>query len=222
MSPARPRKKAGRPFQTGDVPTANQVTEFEHRLERYYRESCNVQIRRFLSMGTVDEIRGAIHEVLAELLDRYLYGDPPPENLGGFVHVAVRRKLLDGIREEARKVPIDNVRIGRSGQTIIEREEDQDSAPASDLPDRRVTQEDAAAWKELYRTIFDRLPPKSHEVAKMAMLGVSPEEIGKRFEQNGYVLRRYARTLICRILMKLAEAGDPLAHGVAREICPKS
>jgi hypothetical protein len=47
---------------------------------------------------------GAIHEVLAGVFERYLRGEPTPDNLGGFVHVAVRRKLIDRIREEAVKV----------------------------------------------------------------------------------------------------------------------
>jgi hypothetical protein len=96
------------------------------------------------------------------------------------------------------------------------------SAPASGLPSLPVTPEDAMAWKELLHAVFDRLPPKWHEVAKMAMVGASPEEIGKTFEQNGYVLRRHARNLICRILRELGDAGDELARGLALDFCQPS
>jgi DNA-directed RNA polymerase specialized sigma24 family protein len=194
----------------------HQVEEFETTLERYYRENCNLLIRRFSSMGEVSEIRGAIHEVLAGIFERYMRGEPAPENLGGFVHVAVRRKLIDRIREETGKVQIGEEHL--DSEDAIHSDE-MDDAAASGLLNAPVNPEDATAWKELLRTIFDRLPPKWHEVAKRAMLGATPEEIGRSFEQNGYVLRRHARDLICRILGELADAGDGLARGLARNFC---
>src|SRR5690348_6642867 len=176
-------------------PGTRQVEEFEKLLERYYRENCNPLIRRFSSMGDVSEIRGAIHEVLAGVFERYLRGEPAPDNLGGFVHVAVRRKLIDLIREEAGKVPIEEelldwvVAFGmpkRAGASEYTRDgEELDNAPPLGLPTLPVNLEDAVAWKELLHMVFDRLPPKWHEVAKMAMEGASPEEIGRTFEQNG-------------------------------------
>jgi DNA-directed RNA polymerase specialized sigma24 family protein len=209
-----------------------QVEEFEKLLERHYRENCNLLIRRFFSMGDVSEIRGAIHEVLAGVFERYMRGEPPPENLGGFVHVAVRRKLIDRIREEAGTVAIEEQHLDRVlGSGLPDRAMSSEDAIDSDDMGRAhssgslnvpVTPEDATAWKELFRTIFGRLPPKWHEVAKMAMLGASPEEIGKTFEQNGYVLRRHARNLICRILRELADAGDGLASGLAHDFCRRS
>ena len=92
-------------------PGTRQLEEFEKFLEQYYRENCNLLIRRFSSMGDVSEIRGAIHEVLAGVFERYMRGGPAPDNLGGFVHVAVRRKLIDLIREEAGKVPIEEEQL---------------------------------------------------------------------------------------------------------------
>jgi DNA-directed RNA polymerase specialized sigma24 family protein len=210
-------------------PGTIQVEEFEKLLERYYRENCNMLIRRFYSMGDVSEIRGAIHEVLAGVLERYMRGGPAPDNIGGFVHVAVRRKLIDRIREEASIVPIEEEHLDRvvvfgmpnrpRASEYTREGEEFDSAPAPGLLSLPVTPEDAMAWKELFHAIFDRLPPKWHEVAKMAMVGASPEEIGKTFGQNGYVLRRHARNLICRILGGLAEAGDELARGLAHDFC---
>ena len=207
------------------------VEEFEKLLERYYRENCNLLIRRFSSMGDVSEIRGAIHEVLAGVFERYMRGEPAPDNLGGFVHVAVRRKLIDRIREEAGTVSIEEelletvVVFGmpkRLGASEYTRDgEEFGSAPPPGLLSLPVSPEDAAAWRELFHAVFDRLPPKWHEVAKMAMVGASPEEIGKTFEQNGYVLRRHARNLICRILGDLGDAGDELARGLAHDFCQR-
>ena len=213
-------------------PGTRQVEEFEKLLERYYRENCNLLIRRFSSMGDVSEIRGAIHEVLAGVFERYLRGEPAPDNLGGFVHVAVRRKLIDLIREEAGKVAIEEAHLDRvvvfgmpKGPGASEYTRDGEefvSAPDLGLLSRPVPPEDAVAWKELLHMVFDRLPPKWHEVAKMAMEGASPEEIGRTFEQNGYVLRRHARNLICRILGELGDAGDELARGLAHDYCRRS
>jgi DNA-directed RNA polymerase specialized sigma24 family protein len=214
------------------LPDTSQIEEFEHLLARYYREDCNLLIRRFSSMGEAGEIRGAIHEVLAGIFERYIHGEPSPENLGGFVHVAVRRKLIDRIREEVGKIHIQSEDLDRvlvsglptrptTSEEAIEGE-DMDSAPASGLLNLPVNPEDATAWKELFHTVFDRLPPKWHEVAKMAMQGASPAEIGKSFDQNGYVLRRHARELICRILGELADAGDGLARGLAHDFCRRS
>jgi DNA-directed RNA polymerase specialized sigma24 family protein len=213
-------------------PGTRQAKEFEKLLTRYYRENCNLLIRRFSSMGDVSEIRGAIHDVLAGVFERYMRGEPPPDNLGGFVHVAVRRKLIDRIREEAGKVPIEEEHLDRvvvsgmpkrPGTLEYTRDgEEIDSATASGLLSLPVNPEDALAWKELFHAVFDRLPPKWHEVAKMAMEGASPEEIGRTFEQNGYVLRRHARNLICRILGELGNAGDELARGLAHDYCRRS
>jgi DNA-directed RNA polymerase specialized sigma24 family protein len=210
-------------------PGTRQAEGFEKVLERYYRENCNLLIRRFSSMGDVSEIRGAIHEVLAGVFERYMRGEPAPDNLGGFVHVAVRRKLIDRLREEAGKVPIEEEHLDRlvvsgmpkrPGASEYTRDgEEFGSAPASSLLSLPVTPEDAVAWKELFHVVFDRLPPKWHEVATMAMVGASPEEIEKTFEQDGYMLRRHARNLICRILGELADAGDELARGLAHDFC---
>jgi hypothetical protein len=53
----------------------------------------------------------------------------------------------------------------------------------------------------------------------MAIVGRSPEEIGALYEQNGYVLRRYARELICRALREMAAAGDPAVVSFGRDFC---
>lgn len=210
-------------------PGTHQFEEFEKLLERYYRENCNLLIRRFSAMGDVSEIRGAIHEVLAGVFERYLRGEPAPDNLGGFVHVAVRRKLIDLIREEAGKVfvepeHLDTVVVSgmpkRPGASEYRRDgEEFVSAPDWGVLSLPVPPEDAVAWKELFHVVFDRLPPKWHKVAEMAMVGASPEEIGKTFEQNGHVLRRHARNLICRILGELADSGDELARDLAHDLC---
>jgi DNA-directed RNA polymerase specialized sigma24 family protein len=188
------------------LPTRDQTKDFENHLIKFYHENCSMLVRIFSRMGEKSEIQSVLHLILAEIFDRYLRGEPAPENLGGFVRVAIERKLIDLIRREVDQVPV----------------EDLDNASVSQSLDLPLTpQLDETAWKELLRIVFDRLPPRWHEAAEMAMLGASPAEIGEKFGHDGYVLRRHVRHLICRILGDLAAAGDELARGLVRDFCPE-
>ena len=198
--------------------------DFKERLGRYYRDNYTALVRRFHSWGPVEDIEDAIQEAVVRLYVRYADGQQPqPKNLGGLLHVAIQNVLRDGFRR-AGTISIDDVRVGPTGESIpagpsAERGE-ADHSDNIALPDPRVGPEDQAAAKELFHAVLDRLPAKWRSVAAMTFTGASPEEIGARYGQNGYVLRRHARTMVCRGLRTLAHAGDPLAASFARELCP--
>jgi DNA-directed RNA polymerase specialized sigma24 family protein len=196
------------------LPTVSQLKEFEDALVQWYRENCNKLIRRFYGKADVDEIRSTIHQVLAEIYDEYRRGKSAPDNLGGTVHVRVHNKLIDYWRKNHPEV--------FAGEDEIDAEE---RDPFSDWPNLPVSPEEQAAWKQLFRIMFDRVPPewpkaKWHRVLRKIMKGCSPEEIGEEFGQNGYSLRRNVRKHIRRILTELADAGDGLAHRLAQDFCP--
>ncbi len=218
------------------LPTASQIDDFKQCLVQYYLSNCHMLIRRFSSMGEKSEIQSTINLVLAEIFDRYVRGQPAPENLGGFVHRAVERKLIDAIRAD--RIPIEDLDLEDVDL------EDVDLRAVSEVLNLSMTPEVEAAWTELFRMIFHQLRPRWHEVAKMVMHGASPEEIGrkfspadadphfqerasaaeirKQFAKKGYVLVRYVRKLVCRILGPLANAGDEFASRLARSFCRKS
>ena len=198
--------------------------DFKDLLERYYRDNYTALVRRFLSWGTVEDVEDAIQEAVERLYVRYADGQQPqPENLGGLLHVAIQNVLRDGFRR-GKPISIDDVRAGPTGEPIPAGRSAEGGEGGSDddraLPDPHVGPEDEAAVKELFHAVFDRLPAKWRDVAAMTFTGASPEEIGARYGQNGYVLRRYARSLVCRGLRAMAQADDPLAASFARELCP--
>lgn len=227
-------------------PSVGEIEAFKRHLEGFYRDNRNLLVSRFRSMAEASEIISALHLVLAESLDRFIRGQPAPENLGGFVHTAVRRRLIDLLRrefkgDETHPLPVEEVEslskfLNRpltpeesiniaswkhdEGPRTIDIE-DVDESFSKFLNRPLIPEEniDILAWKQLFRIIFARLPLKWRKVAEMAMVGASPEEIGSAFGQNGYVLRRYARQLICRILGELAGGGDDLAGGLAHDFC---
>jgi DNA-directed RNA polymerase specialized sigma24 family protein len=184
------------------------ATTFADRLERLFRQNYTQLIRPHLRLGTVEEVQDALQEAMMRLYARFGEGqEPEPSNLAAFVHVTTRNILLDRFRRpvaadlsEVDKAP-DRKNPGRN--------------PAMRLP----RQDDVLAWKQLLRAIFDRLPAKWVEVSSMVMSGATPEEIGAAFKQNGYVLRRYARELICKVLAELASQDDPLAAAFASDFC---
>jgi DNA-directed RNA polymerase specialized sigma24 family protein len=195
--------------------------DFNERLERYYRDNYTALVRRFHSWGTVEDIEDAVQEAVVRVCVRYADGQQPqPERLGGLLHVAIQNVLRDGFRR-ALPISIDDVRAGPSGERIIAAEGgEEDRSEDIALPDPHVGPEDQVAAKELFDTVFDRLPAKWRDVAAMTFNGASPEEIGARYGQNGYVLRRYGRSMVCRVLRAMAQSGDPLAASFARELCP--
>jgi DNA-directed RNA polymerase specialized sigma24 family protein len=199
--------------------------DFKERLERYYRENYTTLVRRFLSWGPVEDIEDAIQEAVVRVYARYADGQQPqPENLGGLLHVAIQNVLRDRFRR-ATPISIDDVRAGPTGEPIPAGRSAEGGEGGSDdnraLPDPHVDLENEAAAKELFNMVFDRLPAKWRDVAAMILTGASPEEIGARYGQNGYVLRRYARILVCRGLRALMQHDDDsLAASFARELCP--
>jgi DNA-directed RNA polymerase specialized sigma24 family protein len=178
---------------------------FADRLEQLFRQKYTQLIRAHLRLGTVEEVQDALQEAMIRIYARFGDGqEPEPENLAAFVHVATRNILLDRFR---RPVAADLSEVDDDTDR-----KHPDRNPAMSLP----RQDDVLAWKQLLRVIFDRLPAKWIEVSSMVMSGASPEEIGAAFRQNGYVLRRYARELICKIL---AELDDPLAVAFSGDFC---
>ncbi len=195
---------------------------FSDRLETYYQAHRTELIRAFRGWGSIAEIDDAVQEAMLRLYASYAEpGTEPPDNLGGLVRVTIRNILIDGFRR-AVSVPIGEVRTGPDGLPTLATPGDPDEVDFSGdpaLPSKFVSPEDEVAWKQLLGRLFDALDPKWVAVASMAMLGTSPEEIGAAFGQNGYVLRRHARMLICRVLAGFAAAGDVLAATLARDVC---
>ena len=193
------------------------LTDFADRLERFFRENYTTLVRRHLRFGTVEDVQDALQEVMLRIFQRFADGEQAePENLAAFVNVAVRNALIDR-RRRGIQIPFSDLApAGDDGET---------GADSADPPfllaadPQHLDQEEELAWKQLLRTIFDRLPPKWVEVAAMVMGGKTPPEIGAAFGQNGYVLRRYARQLICQVLADLSGRGDPLARSAADNFC---
>ena len=193
---------------------------FADRLERFFRDNYTALVRRHSRLGTVEDVQEAIQDVLMRLYQRCADGEQAePDNLAAFVNVSIRNALVDR-RRKSRLIRLSDLAVATAGSDAEARDDD----PAIlQVEDRDcVGQEEELAWKQLLHTIFDRLPPKSVEVAAMVMSGKTPPEIGAAFGQDGYVLRRYARELICRILWELAGGGEPLAGSIAQSFCAAS
>ncbi len=198
-------------------------TDFAERLERFFRANYTMLVRRHLRFGSVPEVQDAIQEAMMRIYARFVDGVlPEPDNLDAFVNTVVRNVLRDRLRR-AELVPIDDVVTAPDGGRVIRRTTAEGSDPAfSDQglrDDQQAGPEDALAWKQLLEAVFDRLPDRWSGIAAMVIGGASPAEIGAAYDRNGYVLRRYTRDLICRILRDLAEGGDSLADAFGREFC---
>lgn len=193
------------------------LSDFANRLERFFRDNYTALVRKHSRLGTVEDVQEAIQDVLLRLYQRCVDGEQAePDNLAAFVNVAIRNALIDR-RRQSRLIPLSDLTLA-TGESDVDARDDDPAIPQVEDRDR-VGQEEELAWKQLLHTIFDRLPPKSVEVAAMVMSGKTPVEIGAAFGQDGYVLRRYARELICRILQELAESGEPLAGYFAQSFC---
>jgi DNA-directed RNA polymerase specialized sigma24 family protein len=191
------------------------LTDFADRLERFFRDKYTALVRQHLRLGSVEDVQDAIQEAMLRIYARFAEGQQAePDNLAAFVNVAVRNVLIDRRRRLEPLSLSDVLSFGQSDDDKLGDEPD----PA--FPDPQgLSQEDVLAWKQLLRAIFDRLPPKSVEIAAMVMGGKTPAEIGAAYRQDGYVLRRHARQLICKVLWHFAETGDPLARSVGEAFC---
>jgi DNA-directed RNA polymerase specialized sigma24 family protein len=185
------------------------LAEFEDRLEDFFRQNHTALVRQHLRLGSVEDVKEALQEAMLRIYARSADGgEPEPDNLAAFVNVTVRNLLIDRLRRAA---PV-SLSLGDK--------DDEDQGSERELQDSGFSPpEDALAWKQLLHIIFERLPAKWTGVAAMIMAGASPEELGAAYRQNGYVLRRYTRELICKILGNLAQAGEPLAKSFGREFC---
>jgi RNA polymerase sigma factor (sigma-70 family) len=199
------------------------VTDLWARLEQYYAQNRTALIRGFLRYGPRDVVEDAVQEAMVRIFARYDGADDePPENLNPLMRTAIRNILIDGIRRPT-TVPIGQVRSGADGQPemappVTDAEEGEfDGDPP--LLSREVAAEDQTAWKDLLRSLLDELEPKWHNVICMMMLGHKPTEIGAIYQQNGYVLTRHARALLCRAAARLAQVGDPLAAMLEGDWC---
>ncbi len=192
------------------------LTEFADRLEQFFRDNYTALVRQHLRLGSVEDVQDAIQEALLRIYARFADGEQAePDNLTAFVNVAIRNVL---IARHRRSEPIS---IGDAvlKKNSMEDDDDDDGRTDPPFPHPGPDQEDILAWKQLLRLVFKRLPAKSVEVAAMVMTGKSPVEIGAAYGQDGYVLRRHARQLICKTLWDLAQAGDSLAKSVGDKFC---
>ena len=200
----------------------SEEADFADRLEHFFRANYTVLVRRHLRYGNVTDVQDAIQDAMMRIYARFSDGAiEEPENLDAFVNAAVRNVLIDRLRQ-AKLVSIDEVMTASDGTTAGKgRTSDNTETGLSDhgLRDDDPGQEDTLAWKQLLHAILDRLPERWSGVAAMAMGGASPTEIGATYQRNGYVLRRYVRELICRVLHDLARGGDSLADTFGREFC---
>jgi RNA polymerase sigma factor (sigma-70 family) len=215
QAPARPQVDA-----SGSV--ARRATRFDQELETYFRANRTKLIRAFLMWGRRDAIEDAVQEAVVRVYARYCDGEDEPGNLDAVVRVTIRNILIDGFRR-ARTVPIGDVRAGLDGEPVmvIATDDDEDFAGDPALPSKFVSAEEVVAWKRLLHALLDELDPKYIEIVSMAMLGATPEEIGEAYQQDGYVLRRYARKLLCRAIARYTMTGDPLAQVMERECCQR-
>ena len=165
-------------------------------------------MRQHLRLGSIEDVREALQEAMLRICARHLDGEPDPDNLAAFVNVTVRNILIDKLR---RVIP-----LSLSEGDVDEAAE----GTAPQLPDLSfASPDDALAWKQLLHIVLDRLPAKWMGIAAKVMSGATPEELAEAYGQNGYVLRRYTRELICRILTGLAQTGEPLARSFGRDFC---
>lgn len=192
------------------------LIDFADRLEIFFRDNYTALVRRHLRLGSLEDVQDAIQEAMMRIYARFAEGGQgEPDNLAAFVSVTIRNVLIDRHRRTEPMSLQDALPSGRQ-------DDDKDDGNEADPPfpdPRGVSQEDVLAWRQLLHAIFERLPPKSVEVAAMVMGGKTPAEIGEAYGQDGYVLRRHARQLICKALSDFARDGDPLAGSVGEAFC---
>lgn len=197
--------------------------DFADRLERFFRANYTALVRRHLRYGDVSNVQDAIQDAMMRIYARFADGAlEEPEDLDAFVNAAIRNVLIDRLRR-VKLVSIDDVLTASDGNTVVrggsQGGTETGLADHGLRDDSNPGQEDMLAWKQLLHVVLDRLPERWSGVAAMAMGGASPTEIGAAYQRNGYVLRRYVRELICRILRDLAKGGDSLADSFSREFC---
>ncbi len=163
--------------------------------------------RQLSEADVEDGIQAAFESVYANYLET---GREPEtdEALEALINRAIRNKLIDKVRSTAR-APVER----------FAEEPEEGTADLGTIFDTAVPAENELAVKQLLLRIYDRLDEKTQKVLNMMLVECSPEEIGGAFEQNGYVLRRWVRNRICRILLDLAKLGDPLAGGFHGTCC---
>ena len=209
----------------GGSPPERALVGFAERLERFYRDNYVKLIRKHLHLtGNVEDTQEAVQEVMLRLYARFADGEEPePDNLAAFVSRAIRNALIDRFRHSRQSdtKSVSEAVLERKGNSD-ESDEDDDGATDPPFPHPGVSQEDIAAWKQLFRFIMDHLPAKYADLAVMVMTGKSPAEIGEEYGQDGYVLRRHTRALICKALQELAQKGDSLAQNVSGQFCRRA
>jgi DNA-directed RNA polymerase specialized sigma24 family protein len=79
-------------------------------------------------------------------------------------------------------------------------------------PSLEDTMVEAIDTKTLMREILLQLDPKYRHVAALLLGEWTPDEMNRKFGQNGYRMRVWARVKICRILASMAAVGHELAE----------
>ena len=203
---------------TASVPRAG--PSLKSRLDAFYDPAAYTKlVRRHIHMGTQDDVEDAIQEAMMRIYARFVDGDhTEPDNLAAFLNTTVRNVLLDRLR--APKVLSESEFEGEDDEgdrpDIWDRNVDQQVGPG--LLGRAIEPDEQLAWKQLFHTVLDTLPEKWAEVAGMAMIDASPEEIGAAYGQDGYGLRAYARKLVGRVLAAEAARGDANATALLRAL----
>lgn len=201
-----------------DLPAAEE--DFADRLEGFFRANYAALVRQHLRYGSIAEVQDAIQDAMMRIYTRFADGQvAPPDNLAAYVNVTIRNILKDRRRDEV-LTPANGASDGLAVSRTVSLD-DTESGLSPELigDDREMGPEERLAWKRLFHAVLDRLPERWAGIATMAMAGASPAEIGAAYERDGYVLRRYVRELICRVLKELAQGGDSLAGGFSRDFC---
>ena len=163
--------------------------------------------RQLSAEDVEDGIQAAFESVYGNHLDTGKAPDTD-EALEALISRAIRNKLIDKIRSRRRE-PVD-----RFPEDPTEAAEDEDR-----LFGAFVRIDDELAVKDLLAKVYGRLEDKWQKVVNLMLVGCDPDEIGAEFQQNGYVLRRWVRNRICRILLELSGRGDPLAGDFHGKCC---
>ena len=186
------------------------------RLEAYYEPArYTALVRRHLKLGTIVDVQEAIQSAMYNILQRTADGAPDPDDLEAFLNKSIRNALFDNLRRSSKAQSTDDLGDVLQQDRIIAR------AVKEWTSSLHIEAEEQLEWKALLRAIFSAFPEKYVGVATLAMMGESPDDIGSAYGSDGYVLRRYARQLVCRVLRNLEQQSHALAATMATKLCTR-
>ena len=199
------------------------------RLEKFharrYEQLVKIWRARFSNLS-VEDVEEGIQDTFVNVLKRYLRKDEDPvtvlptyEDVQWLMADAIRNRLIDRLRK-----------LKFQAGVRRERPFDQDDwmrfRKDLGLIEVEVSPETEVAVKSLLRKVLERLDPKWRELIAMMAGEMTPQEIARAFDlkQTGqaYVLRRWARAKLCKILGEFAAEGDELAAVLHARGCKQS